>query len=570
MEDATQHFLDGQYELALKEFEQALEQVPPEQHSIVHANRGAAMMSVGDVEGAVEAFNQALAVDPDHLEALHNKGVALSELGKLEEACKCFERVCEKAPDFYAGQCGRSETYAQLGKYDQAVEAANLAIKSDSETSTAYSDKAFALLKLRRFKESSEAYESAVQRGDDSAETKRLFSLVLSQYALEEEEAGDKTKALELIKRSCELVPNPQTFHNRGIILVSIGKIPEAIECFQAAIKEEDSYFESHAALGVIFAQNEKLDDSCVHLEKACSLDPKSIETRYNLGVIRIKKGQVEQARKEWMTVLEIEPGEPHATEAIRILDAALAEAKAKGSDGKAETKAAAKKISDISAATGGGGAATADTAVPSTGGARLEMGPDGKPRGMTATEADNLIQTLDKLDQALSSNPQPTTSAAAAGGRRKSVLETKATSGKPIAENRTFVRDVSAAPTIALRKAGPKDDFGALEAKLTSALSKLEVEPDAIERRKSYSLGPRAPGTLLPERPKMNYKDPSEVTFSYGELKNKLPQGVDPTRKEDYLTPEEFQKTFGKTREEFAAFPAWKKIREKKRLGLF
>ena len=561
MEEATRHFVEGRFEEALKAFDESLAQLSGdnvnEQKAVIHANRGAAKMSLGDVEGAVACFDEALKCDGGHLESLHNKGVALSELQRFQEALECFEKVCDKAPEFFAGQCGKSEALASLGRFDESLGAAEKAVKIEPDNLTGHCDKAFALLKLKRYGESCASYAEAVRCGDDSAETKRLYSIVLAQHALEREDKGEKEEALKLLSKSTDLFPTPQNFHNQGIILVSMDRLDESMKRFEKALEVDESYYESHAALGVLLAQKDKIVESTEHLERACELDPKSIETRYNLGVMRIKAGNVEGARKEWLTVLEIEPGEPHATEALRILDAALAEAKAKGSDGKAETKAAAQKISDLSPATQSS-AESASSSSDSKEYAKLTVDANGKGGGLTGEQADKLLSKLDKIDSALGGG---------GGARRKSVLERPAAPAAAGEGDRSFVRDVS---SVQLRKAAPRDNFGGLEAKLTSALSKLELGPDAVERRKSYSLGPRVPGTVLPERPKVEYKQPGELFLPYADLKNKIPDGVDPSQKEEYLGDEEFKKLFGKNKEEFRAFPMWKKIREKKRLGLF
>ncbi len=43
-------------------------------------------------------------------------------------------------------------------------------------------------------------------------------------------------------------------------------------------------------------------------------------------------------------------------------------------------------------------------------------------------------------------------------------------------------------------------------------------------------------------------YLDPSEHKFDVGQLKAGIPAGVDPARKEAYLSDEQFQATFGMT----------------------
>ena len=58
---------------------------------------------------------------------------------------------------------------------------------------------------------------------------------------------------------------------------------------------------------------------------------------------------------------------------------------------------------------------------------------------------------------------------------------------------------------------------------------------------------------------------------FAYDVLKAGTPEGVDPSRKEQFLEDAVFQKLFGSSKEaSFAAQPKWKQSAKKKELGLF
>ncbi|TGZ73432.1 hypothetical protein CRM22_001523 [Opisthorchis felineus] len=62
-----------------------------------------------------------------------------------------------------------------------------------------------------------------------------------------------------------------------------------------------------------------------------------------------------------------------------------------------------------------------------------------------------------------------------------------------------------------------------------------------------------------------------ASVTYTLAELQQRpLPDELDATRLEIYLSPEEFQAVFRMSKEEFDPLPAWKKAQMKKRLGLF
>ena len=49
----------------------------------------------------------------------------------------------------------------------------------------------------------------------------------------------------------------------------------------------------------------------------------------------------------------------------------------------------------------------------------------------------------------------------------------------------------------------------------------------------------------------------------------SEIPEDVDPTRKEDYLSDVEFQQYFGMNRQSFRSNPTWRQLNMKKESGL-
>jgi hypothetical protein len=60
----------------------------------------------------------------------------------------------------------------------------------------------------------------------------------------------------------------------------------------------------------------------------------------------------------------------------------------------------------------------------------------------------------------------------------------------------------------------------------------------------------------------------PAEVLRTKDPLE--LPEEVDPTKKETYLSPDEFQAIFGMSSDKFQSLPEWRRIKIKKDVGLF
>ncbi|KAF2351875.1 Villin headpiece [Trinorchestia longiramus] len=50
----------------------------------------------------------------------------------------------------------------------------------------------------------------------------------------------------------------------------------------------------------------------------------------------------------------------------------------------------------------------------------------------------------------------------------------------------------------------------------------------------------------------------------------DKLPDDIDPTRKEDYMSDDDFSREFGMDRETFSSLPDWKRQNLKKKIGIY
>jgi tetratricopeptide (TPR) repeat protein/glycosyltransferase involved in cell wall biosynthesis len=73
---------------------------------------GLARKKTGDLKTAITYYRQAIALQPDLLEAYYNLGVALQEQGELEEALTYHQQALELNPDF-------GDVYLSLGKIYQ-------------------------------------------------------------------------------------------------------------------------------------------------------------------------------------------------------------------------------------------------------------------------------------------------------------------------------------------------------------------------------------------------------------------------------------------------------------------
>jgi Tfp pilus assembly protein PilF len=126
-------------------------------------NRGVMLYYRGALEAAVEAFQQALRMQPEYAEALNNLGLALSKLGKGEQAADAFRQALKIDPKM-------GEVYNNLGflyhteaQFDRAVEMFGQAIDNAADSSVAYTNLGNSFYKMQQAEKAVEAWKRALE-----------------------------------------------------------------------------------------------------------------------------------------------------------------------------------------------------------------------------------------------------------------------------------------------------------------------------------------------------------------------------------------------------------------------
>jgi tetratricopeptide (TPR) repeat protein len=137
---------------------------PPEiglQLLILH-NTGVALEKLGRMSEALEAYRQAINLDPKLPHPHHGLGDALSDLGRKEEAIEAYREAISIDPNFVYPHHGLGDALSDLGRKEEAIEAYRQAISIDSKYATPYYGLGNVLTDLGRYKEAMEAYGNFV------------------------------------------------------------------------------------------------------------------------------------------------------------------------------------------------------------------------------------------------------------------------------------------------------------------------------------------------------------------------------------------------------------------------
>ncbi|CAG4908972.1 O-linked N-acetylglucosamine transferase, SPINDLY family protein [Paraburkholderia saeva] len=132
----------GRYAEASELIMSAITQKP---QALYYFNLGNVMQSNNRPAAAAECFRQAIAMEPDHIDAHNNLGNALRLLKKHEAAVQSFCNAINLAPEHAQAYNNLANTLMELGELDAAIEAYRSAIALRPDFAEPHSNLLFAL-----------------------------------------------------------------------------------------------------------------------------------------------------------------------------------------------------------------------------------------------------------------------------------------------------------------------------------------------------------------------------------------------------------------------------------------
>ena len=91
--------------------------------TFLHNICGAVNVGLQKYDEAVNAYKQAIIIDPNYPNAYNNMGVALKEQGKLEEAIEAYNKALAIKPDNAEAYYNMGNALKEQGKLEEAIEA---------------------------------------------------------------------------------------------------------------------------------------------------------------------------------------------------------------------------------------------------------------------------------------------------------------------------------------------------------------------------------------------------------------------------------------------------------------
>ncbi|MCA8294817.1 tetratricopeptide repeat protein [Burkholderia sp. AU30198] len=283
---------------------------------------GVAAHHAGQAADAARHYRAAIALYPDHTEALNNLGILLEDDGHAGEAEHCYRRAIEIHPDnvdacvnlgllLHDGQrfdeaeaCyrrvlalhpGHGPVLRRLGLLlqvtDRHAEAERMlrdAVIARPGDAVVHADLAMLLQVLGRADEAERHYRESLVHEPNALATLNRFGALLHTL-------GRLPEAETCFRRAVSLQPDAREARgNLGNVLFAQQRYGEAEACYRDVLAYDPSFAEVWNNLGRLLHEVGRLDEAAAALRHALTLDHDRVPTTFNLSLVLLAMGQYE------------------------------------------------------------------------------------------------------------------------------------------------------------------------------------------------------------------------------------------------------------------------------------
>lgn len=208
-------------------------------------NLGAVLLQEGDLPGALEAFDEAIKINPAHLPAIAGRAETHRLAGRSSQAAKDYRRLLEAEPNSVSGYARAASLLRQGGEFEDGLDVLREGLRIAGPSSTIYVELGLIYLAQGRDELAKLVLSKAIEL---NAKDPAIFN-ALALVAMGE---GDDQLAFSYFDRAAELDPNyVDTRFNKANVLLDAGDYQRARAELQAILAIDPEDMAARVALGI-------------------------------------------------------------------------------------------------------------------------------------------------------------------------------------------------------------------------------------------------------------------------------------------------------------------------------
>ncbi len=300
LKSAVEHHQAGQLDAAAQGYEQILATDPAHGDALHLA--GCVRYQKNDRDAGIALVRQAIAVNPGLAVAHDNLGLMLRSRGDLAEAEASHRRAAKANPDHPDAHNHLGVALFRQNRVAEAIECYRRAIALKPDHAEAHNNLGAALLAQGSFDEAVESHRRAVAAKPDYVEAYNNLALALNKL-------GRGDEAAESLRRAIAVRPSYAAAHvNLGGLLREQGDLDAAIDSYRKAIELEPGLVDAHTGLAFALQQRGRLAEAAESYRRALELQPDHADALCNLGALLNGFDRHEEAAESYRRVLADHP----------------------------------------------------------------------------------------------------------------------------------------------------------------------------------------------------------------------------------------------------------------------
>jgi Tfp pilus assembly protein PilF len=146
--------------------------------AIAYNNRGNAYIAKGDLDRAIQDFDQSIKLNANYTKPLNNRGVVLMRQGEYDRAIEAFDEAIRLKPSYANAYANRASVYLKKGDYARAVQDYDEAVRLNPGLEVVWHGRCWAQAILGELQPALEACNKALQSGINNAAAHDSLGLI--------------------------------------------------------------------------------------------------------------------------------------------------------------------------------------------------------------------------------------------------------------------------------------------------------------------------------------------------------------------------------------------------------
>ena len=290
--EAMRRHQAGQLEEAERLYRIALQS--PGAPALVHYNLGVLCMAQRRPAEAAQAFQAAIGLQPDMVDAVINLGTAEMALGQLEEAAQLYWRALEMRPDSVMALGNLGKVLQDLGRPEEARAAYNTALALQPDNVEVLINLGAALVERREWQEAVSITGRAIRLRPTAAIAHA--NLAVGLLGLGQHEAS-----LAACRQAIALAPPEAAIAaTLGGVMLELGEAAEAASLCRQAVALAPGFADAQFNLSHALKALNQLEAAQEAAEVAITLNSGSAAYHFHLAHILLLRGEMPRGWEEY------------------------------------------------------------------------------------------------------------------------------------------------------------------------------------------------------------------------------------------------------------------------------